>query len=116
MTQTKELLLVILIILAGYASASCARRKPENTSPTIVTVSSATLSVSKDAVQSESIYDRLGLMPGDTITLINGEEIKTPDEATSKLESLSAARQIINVTYLRNGQTLTLSFGDELEQ
>jgi type II secretory pathway component PulC len=61
------------------------------------------------AVRPSSAFGRLGLSNGDTISAINGIDLKTPDEVLRAYESVKDADRIV-VDVLRLGRTVRLSY------
>lgn len=58
-----------------------------------------------------SIYAKLGLMNGDVVTAIHGENTNSPSDVLKRLTELSDHfDQIRDVSILRNGKSIELSF------
>ncbi len=61
------------------------------------------------AIRPSSVYSKIGLRNGDTVTSINGFELSSPDKA---LEVYTKVREASNlqVTVLRRGQPVTMTY------
>lgn len=58
-----------------------------------------------------SIYSKLGLMNGDVVTAINGENMESPAQALKRLSELSDRfDEIREATAIRDGKPINLSF------
>jgi hypothetical protein len=61
-----------------------------------------------------SIYEKLGLMNGDVVTAINGENMASPSETLNRLNAYSErVEQIDNVSIVRNGKPIQISFNHD---
>jgi type II secretory pathway component PulC len=60
------------------------------------------------AIRPSSVYARLGLMNGDTITAVNGEDVTTPDKALEVYSKVKSASEVkLDIT--RRGQPVQLT-------
>jgi type II secretory pathway component PulC len=60
------------------------------------------------AIRPSSVYARLGLMNGDTITAVNGEDVTTPDKALEVYTKVKSASELkLDIT--RRGQPVELT-------
>jgi type II secretory pathway component PulC len=60
------------------------------------------------AIRPSSVYARLGLMNGDNITAINGEELSTPDKALEVYTKVKGASEV-KLDLLRRGKPVQLT-------
>jgi S1-C subfamily serine protease len=60
------------------------------------------------AIRPSSVYARLGLMNGDTVTGINGQDVTTPDKALEVYTKVKTASEL-KLDLLRRGQPLLLT-------
>ena len=59
------------------------------------------------AVSSDSLASRMGILPGDRIELVNGQEITTAEELDTDIASLSGNE--VAITCTRNGEEVHCS-------
>ena len=60
-------------------------------------------------IQTDSIFEKLGLMNGDIIASVNGEKMSSPEEAFQLYNSLNSGSQV-SIEITRRGQKKTLTY------
>jgi general secretion pathway protein C len=60
-------------------------------------------------IQTDSIFEKLGLMNGDIIASVNGEQMSSPEEAFQLYNSLNSGSQV-SIEITRRGQKKTLTY------
>jgi general secretion pathway protein C len=60
-------------------------------------------------IQTDSIFEKLGLMNGDIIASVNGEQMSSPEEAFQLYNSLNSGAQV-SIEITRRGQKKTLTY------